>query len=98
MKARYVVIGSIMIAFCGILFAGMQEVNAALDRGLDGAAQDVDARTPEQAARYGMSQEIAGWSQLVEIAAFVGGAVSVAVLGYGIVSTDSAYSIARART
>lgn len=98
MKARYVVVGSIILVFCGIIFVGIQEVKAFSGEVLAGSQPlGVNERTPEQAARYGMSQEIAGWSQLVEIATFVGGAISMVVLGYGMVSTDSTFSLARAR-
>jgi hypothetical protein len=94
MKARYVITGSAVIVLSIVIFMGIQEAKSFAAEGIAAGESSPDPTasitetSPTKAAVYGMSQEIAIWSELVELATFAGAGIAVIMLGYGILSKD----------
>lgn len=103
MKARYVIAGSVLLVLSMVVFMGVQEAKTFASKGVT-AAQDpargsagLSQLTPSEATAYGMSREIAVWSELAELALFLGGGISLVIMGYGLVSKDETEVKIRAR-
>jgi hypothetical protein len=94
MKARYVITGSVILVLSVVIFMGIQEAKVFAAGGMAAGEPNPESpasitqTSPTKAAVYGMSQEIAIWSELVELATFAGGGIAVIMLGYGLLSRD----------
>ena len=93
MKARYVIAGSVVLVLSIVIFIGIQDAKAYAAEGIAAAQQEPDYAgisqvSPSKAAVYGMSQEIAIWSEVAELVTFAGGGIALLILGYGLLSKD----------
>jgi hypothetical protein len=94
MKARYVITGSVVLVLSIVIFIGIQEAKVFAAEGMAASEAEQESTasitqtSPTRAAVYGMSQEIAIWSELVELATFAGAGIAVIMLGYGLLSRD----------
>lgn len=95
-KYPHVISGVAILLLSVLVFNGIQAAKSYANAGISdyekptsGSAAISNPPTPTQAAIYGMSLEIALWSSILEVITMMGGAVSIIILGYGLVSKDT---------